>query len=116
MFYLGTISTFQALSALMWRCIIRARRFHPDQKTSCSLAIQNRARLQPPLPANYFGNSVYAVRTTTTAGELLENNLGWAAWLAHQAVANYTDSTIRDVMHKYMAKPFVVNLHMFDIH
>ncbi|XP_078170098.1 putative acetyltransferase At3g50280, partial [Carex rostrata] len=110
-----TISTFQALSALMWRCITRARRYLPEQKTSCRLAIENRLRLQPLLPANYFGNSIYAISTTTTAGELLENNLGWAGWLIHQAVANYTDSTIKDVMHKYMANPFVYNTHMFDI-
>ncbi|XP_078153414.1 putative acetyltransferase At3g50280 [Carex rostrata] len=112
----GTISTFQALSALMWRCIIRARRFLPDQKTSCRLAIQNRSRLQPPLSENYFGNSVYAISTTTTVGDLLDNNLGWAAWLAHEAVANYTDSTIRELMHKYMANPFVLNSQIFDIH
>ncbi|XP_078169826.1 putative acetyltransferase At3g50280 [Carex rostrata] len=112
----GVISTFQALSALMWRCIIRARRYPPDQKTNCRLAIQNRARLQPPLSANYFGNSIYAASTTTTAGELLNNNLGWAAWLAHQVVANHSDSAIRDMVHKYMANPIVYNLHMFDIH
>jgi Transferase family len=116
MIHSGTISTFQALSALMWRCITRARCFPPEQKTSCRLAIQNRARLQPPLSPNYFGNSIYAVCATTTVGELLDNNLGWAAWLAHEVVANHTDSAIRDAVHKYMSNPIVYNLHMFDIH
>ncbi|KAJ3708999.1 hypothetical protein LUZ61_012704 [Rhynchospora tenuis] len=112
----GTISTFQALSALMWRCITRARGFPPEQKTSCRLAIQNRARLQPPLSPNYFGNSIYAAPATTTAGELLNNNLGWVAWKAHEVVSNHTDSAIRDMVHKYMKDPIVYNLHMFDIH
>jgi Transferase family len=116
MIHSGTISTFQALSALMWRCITRARRFPPEQKTSCRLAINNRARLQPLLSSNYFGNSIYAMSTTTTVGELLDNNLGWAAWLAHQIVANHTDSVIRDMVHKYMSNPIVYTTQMFDIH
>ncbi|KAJ4817380.1 HXXXD-type acyl-transferase family protein [Rhynchospora pubera] len=93
----GTISTFQGLSALMWHCITRARGFAPEQKTSCRLAIQNRTRLQPQLPPNYFGNSVYAAAATTTAAELLNNILGLAAWLVHEVVSNHTDSAIRDV-------------------
>ncbi|KAJ3692097.1 hypothetical protein LUZ60_012447 [Juncus effusus] len=112
----GIISTFQALSALMWRCITRARRVSPSQEIGCRLAIQNRARLQPQLSPNYFGNSIYAMRISTTAGELLSHNLGWAAWLANQAVANHSDSTIRDYMHAYMAKPMVYNLNMFDVY
>ncbi|KAJ1700055.1 hypothetical protein LUZ63_008567 [Rhynchospora breviuscula] len=54
----GIISTIQALSALMWRSITRARCCPPDQKTSCQLVIQNRTRLRPPLSPNYFGNSL----------------------------------------------------------
>ncbi|KAJ3709000.1 hypothetical protein LUZ61_012705 [Rhynchospora tenuis] len=112
----STISTFQALSALMWRCITRARCFPPEQKTSCRLAIQNRARLQPRLSQNYFGNSLYAVCATTTVGKLLDNSLGWAAWLAHQIVSNHTNQAIRDLVHKYMDNPFVYSIHMFDIY
>ncbi|KAJ3701653.1 hypothetical protein LUZ61_005358 [Rhynchospora tenuis] len=112
----GIISTFQALSALMWRCITRARRFPPDHKTSCRLSISNRTRLQPPLQPNYFGNSISLVSTTTTTEELLDNNLGWAAWLVHQIVSNHTDSAIKDQLHKYMEHPRVYNMRMLDNH
>ena len=50
------ISSFQSLSALVWRSITRARRLPHDQKTSCKLAIGSRTRLEPPLPQEYFGN------------------------------------------------------------
>ncbi|CAA6670512.1 unnamed protein product [Spirodela intermedia] len=73
------ISSFQALGALMWRCITRLRRFPDDQKVGCRLAAENRRRLRPQLPPAYFGNSIYAIPVTTTAGELLSNDLGWAA-------------------------------------
>ncbi|KAJ4757266.1 HXXXD-type acyl-transferase family protein [Rhynchospora pubera] len=112
----GTISTLQALTALMWRCITRARNLPLEQKTTCLLAIQNWTRLQPPLSPNYFGNSINVVSTTTTVQELLDNNLGWAAWLAHQSVSNHTDSAIRDLVHDYMKNPHFINLHTFDIH
>ncbi|KAJ4809735.1 HXXXD-type acyl-transferase-like protein [Rhynchospora pubera] len=111
----GTISTFQALSALMWRCITRARRLTFEQKTSWLMSIQNRTRLQPPLSPNYFGNSFSTVSTTTTAGELLDNNLGWAAWLVHQIISNHTDSAIRNIVHKYMENSYVVNIRTIDI-
>ncbi|KAJ1704465.1 hypothetical protein LUZ63_004244 [Rhynchospora breviuscula] len=110
-----TISTFQALSALMWRCVTRARCTPREQITGYKLAIQNRTRLQPPLMPNYFGNSFNAIRTTTTAGQLLDNNLSWAAWLVHQLVNDHTDCAIRDLVHKYMDNPRVYNTHMSDI-
>lgn len=75
------ISSFQSLSAHVWRCLTRAWGVTRDQKTTCKLAINNRPRMEPPLPQGYFGNSVDVVSTEEiTAGELLENNIGWAAW------------------------------------
>ncbi|CAI9095826.1 OLC1v1031848C1 [Oldenlandia corymbosa var. corymbosa] len=63
------ISTLQALSAHVWRCIIRARNCPPDQETSCRMAINDRQTLNPPLPVDYVGNS----------------------WKLYQAVQNHTD-------------------------
>ncbi|KAJ4819691.1 HXXXD-type acyl-transferase family protein [Rhynchospora pubera] len=103
----GSISTFQALSALLWRCITRARRLPIEQNTTCRFPIQNRTRLQPALSPNYFGNSLHITGTTTTAGQLLGNNLGWAAWLVHETVSNHTDSAIRDLVHEYMQNPYM---------
>jgi len=74
------ISSFQSLSALVWRSITRARSPPSDQKTSCRLAANNRLRMEPPLPEEYFGNCIHPVSAETTTGELLENGLGWAAW------------------------------------
>ncbi|KAI3934327.1 hypothetical protein MKW92_016825 [Papaver armeniacum] len=90
------ISSFQALSALVWKSITRARNFPSERKTNCALAINNRPRLNPPLSDNYFGNSIHVVVRTTTSGELLKNSVGWAALLLHQAVNQHTDSKIRD--------------------
>ena len=79
------ISSFQSLSALVWRCITCARCLPHDQITRCRLATNNRSRMEPSLSNDYFGNSIYAVGGVTTAGELLEHNLGWVAWKLHEA-------------------------------
>ncbi|XP_060199409.1 uncharacterized acetyltransferase At3g50280-like [Lycium barbarum] len=94
------ISSLQALSALMWRCITRVRKFPSDQMTSCRMATNNRARLEPPLPEHYFGNCIQPVRGISSAGEVLDNNLGWAAWKLHQAVVNHKDKEIREWVEK----------------
>ncbi|KAL5777723.1 hypothetical protein ACOSP7_010649 [Xanthoceras sorbifolium] len=107
------ISSFQSLSALVWRSIIRSRRFLNDQTTSCRLAINNRLRLEPPLPQDYFGNSIQTVRGVATAGELLEHDLGWAAWKLHEAVVNQDDKTVREWVESWGQFPFIYQLGQF---
>jgi hypothetical protein len=104
------ISSFQSLSALLWRCITRARCLPHDQVTSCRLAINNRSRMEPPLSNDYFGNSIAAKGGVTTAGELLEHSLGWAAWKLHEAVANQTDKVVRDWIDSWLQSPFIYQL------
>ncbi|RRT56632.1 hypothetical protein B296_00029604 [Ensete ventricosum] len=84
-----SISSFQSISSLVWRSITRARDLPPQQKTICSMAIDNRQRLRPPLSQDYFGNSVDIIEATATAGELLARGLGWGAWLIHQALSGH---------------------------
>ncbi|KAL3732883.1 hypothetical protein ACJRO7_022405 [Eucalyptus globulus] len=60
-----------SLIAIVWWYITRARCFPPSQVTSSRMAADNRARLHPPLPLEYFGNSVTPLRVAVTVGELL---------------------------------------------
>ena len=109
------ISSFQSLSALVWRCITRARCLPHDQITHCRLATNNRSRMEPSLSDDYFGNSIYVVGGVTTAGELLEHNLGWAAWNLHEAVVNHTDKVVRDWVDTWLQSPIVFQpARLFD--
>ena len=107
---MANISSFQALSAFIWRCLMRLRNFPEDQKVVCRMAINNRGRLRPQLPEAYFGNSIYVIPTETTAGKLLGNNLGWAAALLNQSVASHTDKAIREMVDKWMTSPMVYRI------
>ncbi|XP_076959270.1 putative acetyltransferase At3g50280 [Bidens hawaiensis] len=109
------ISSLQAVSALLWRSITRARRGQPDTVTVCKLAIGNRHRLNPPLPDDYFGNPVQLVRGTATAGELLANGLGWVALRLHEAVRNHDDTVVRKWVHSWCKSPSIMKMSgVFD--
>ncbi|XVE70115.1 hypothetical protein DITRI_Ditri10aG0045400 [Diplodiscus trichospermus] len=101
------ISSFQSLSALVWRSIIKARSCPHDQIVFCRLAINNRSRLEPPLSPDYFGNAIQTVKAVATAGELLGQSLGSAAWQLHHAVVNHTDKKVRGFVDKWLCSPWI---------
>ncbi|KAL1802290.1 hypothetical protein ACET3Z_030937 [Daucus carota] len=105
-----TISSLQALSALIWRCVIRARRLQKDHISICKTGVNFRTRLEPPLPQNYYGNCVQLVGQFTTAGELLENDLGWAAAQLTEAIAKCDDKGAREALANWLQKPFIVHI------
>ncbi|CAH8364183.1 unnamed protein product [Eruca vesicaria subsp. sativa] len=111
-----TISSFQSLSAFMWRSITRARRLPHDQETTCRLSAGNRSRMDPPLPLNYFGVYVSLVQTTTKVGNLLENEFGRAALQLHQAVTEHTDKKISSEMDRWLKSPNTPSLDTNVVH
>uniref|UniRef100_A0A7N0TEW1 HXXXD-type acyl-transferase family protein n=1 Tax=Kalanchoe fedtschenkoi TaxID=63787 RepID=A0A7N0TEW1_KALFE len=109
------ISSFQALSALLWITITRARNFPPEQVVGCRLAANVRQRRNPPLSPDYFGNSLSALRGQTTSGKLLAQNLGWAARILHDEVANLSDQGVRRFLSQWVESPIVYQLgQLFD--
>nr|KYP32374.1 putative acetyltransferase At3g50280 family [Cajanus cajan] len=99
------ISSFQSLVAHVWRSITRARHLPYDQKTSCKVSIDNRSRMEPPLGQEYFGNAFSKRSAESTAGELLEHDLGWAAWKVHLTIANYNDKVARHLLKEWLQSP-----------
>ncbi|KAK9667183.1 hypothetical protein RND81_14G239100 [Saponaria officinalis] len=90
------ISSFQALSGLMWRSITRARNLQAEHETSCGLAINARPRFSPPLTNNYFGNLSIRQQSICNVGELLNKGFGWAAMLLHQIVVSQDDKKVHE--------------------
>ncbi|XP_026452346.1 BAHD acyltransferase DCR-like [Papaver somniferum] len=104
------ISTFQALSALVWRSLARARGFHAEQVTNCEICINDRKRLNPPLSDDYFGCYINIVTGKTKTWDLLSQNLGSAALTLHEAIADHTDETIRSWLHDWKKEPKIFQL------
>ncbi|MBA0777106.1 hypothetical protein Gotri_005164 [Gossypium trilobum] len=105
--FITRLETPHALSAFVWLSLTKARRFPCETVTACTLAMNNRSRLEPPLSPNYFGNSFQTETVMTTAGELLEHGLGWAAWKLNQVVVNHTDKSVRGFVKDWLRSPFV---------
>ncbi|KAK9088490.1 hypothetical protein Scep_027572 [Stephania cephalantha] len=103
----NNISSFQALSALIWRAITRARDLPHDQKTICRLAMNCRSRMWPAWPESYFGNCIQAAGTTAEAGELLERGIGWAARALNETVAGQKDEKVREFLDELVKKSVV---------
>ncbi|CAM0901751.1 unnamed protein product [Alopecurus aequalis] len=72
-------SMFCTLAAHIWRCTCMARALAPETESRLYTMVNMRARLSPPLPDTYFGNT--AVRTSVSAkvGDLLSNPLNFGA-------------------------------------
>ncbi|KAL8196670.1 hypothetical protein R6Q57_024625 [Mikania cordata] len=107
------ISSLQAVSALLWRCITRARRPPPDAETVCKLATSNRHRLNPPLPDDYFGNPVNLVRGTATVTDLImttDQGIGWAALRLHEAVRKHDDTAVKEWIHSWTKSPSIMKM------
>lgn len=62
------------------------------------MVANNRAKLEPPLSENYFGNVMKYLKVDAKAEELVGKDLGWAAWKLHDVVVNNTCKKFRETI------------------
>ncbi|KAJ8772421.1 hypothetical protein K2173_027598 [Erythroxylum novogranatense] len=91
-------TTFEALSAFVWRARCQALRMVPDQQTKLLFAVDGRAKFVPPLPEGYCGNGIVLANAVCKAGEILENSLSFAVGLVHDAVKMVNDDYMRSAI------------------
>ena len=103
------ISSLQALLGHFWRSVTRSRCLEADEEVKCTIAMGTRQRMQPPLPKQHFGNAVDSERVTSTAGELIEHGLGWAAWRINNALASKTPHEVRKFLDEWVKNPRMMN-------
>jgi len=95
---LDKCTTFEALSAFVWRARTQALRMKPDQQTKLLFAVDGRTRFQPPIPEGYFGNGIVLTNSLCSAGELVDNALSFAVRRVQEAVNMVTDSYMRSAI------------------
>ncbi|XP_058203343.1 omega-hydroxypalmitate O-feruloyl transferase-like [Rhododendron vialii] len=91
-------STFEALSAFIWRSRTQALKLHHYQKIKLLLVVDGRSRFDPPLPEHYFGNGVVFTSAHSTAGELTEKPLSFAVELVREAIQRVTDRYMKSAI------------------
>lgn len=91
-------TTFEALSAFVWRARTQALKLKPEQETKLLFAVDGRSRFNPPLPKGYFGNGIVLTNSICQAGELVGNPLSYSVRLVQNAVSMVTDDYMRSAM------------------
>ncbi|CAI9098404.1 OLC1v1035050C1 [Oldenlandia corymbosa var. corymbosa] len=108
------ISSFQSLSAQLWRSVTRARNLEQNKTTTFRMAVNCRHRVDPRLHPLYFGNAIQSIPTVASAGELLSNDLRWGAYRLHRNVVAHDDATVRRGIKDWESNPRLFPLGNFD--
>lgn len=99
------ISSFQSVSALLWRAVTRARKLPVTKTTTFRMAVNCRHRLEPKLEAYYFGNAIQSVPTYATAGDVLSKDLRWCAEQLNKNVKAHDDAMVRRFVEDWESNP-----------
>lgn len=101
-------TTFEALSAHVWRCRSKALGMAANQDTKLLFAVDGRNRFDPPLPKGYFGNGIFLTHCLCKAGDLAGKPLSYAVGLVQKAIARIEDKYMRstiDYFEVYRTRP-----------
>lgn len=90
------ISSFQSVCALLWRSINRARNLGPEVIATMTLVADTRARYDPQLSSEHFGNMLMGIQASSKVDDLLGNGLGWAAMILNKAVVAVDEEAALD--------------------
>ncbi|KAG0536532.1 hypothetical protein BDA96_03G072100 [Sorghum bicolor] len=92
------MSTFCTLSALIWQCTCVVRQLPPESEVRIVFPADLRRRMRPPLPDHYFGNAVFRLCATGTAGEIGTVALGSVATRIKGAIERMDDELVRSAI------------------
>ncbi|XP_076897983.1 benzyl alcohol O-benzoyltransferase-like [Bidens hawaiensis] len=92
--HLQRCSTFEVLTACLWRCRTIALQPDPEEEMPIMWPVNARNLLNPPVPVGYYGNVVAFPVAISTARDLCNKPLGYALELVKKAKSDATKSRI----------------------
>ncbi|KAL7000254.1 Benzyl alcohol O-benzoyltransferase [Sarracenia purpurea var. burkii] len=96
--HLRRCSTFEVLTACIWRCRTIALQANPEEEVRIICIVNARGKFKPPLiPSGYYGNAFAIPVAISTAGKLCQNPLGYALELVMKAKADVTEEYMRSL-------------------
>ncbi|XVE90364.1 hypothetical protein DITRI_Ditri20bG0071700 [Diplodiscus trichospermus] len=88
-------STFDILTACLWRCHTRAFQLDPNEEIRIICIVNARSKFNPPLPLGYYGNAIGYPATLTTVGKLCQSPLWYAIELVKETKAKLTEEYMK---------------------
>ncbi|XP_028770733.1 benzyl alcohol O-benzoyltransferase-like [Neltuma alba] len=98
--HLRQSTTFEVLTACLWRCRTKALQLDPDDDVRALLIVNaryGRGRFNPPIPTGYYGNAFVYPAAVATAGKLCESPLGYALELVKKAKAEVNEEYVHSM-------------------
>ena len=90
-------TTFELLTACLWRCRTAAIAPAPDEEVRVLCVVNTRAKYNPTLPTGYYGNVVAFPASVSPAGKLCQSPVGYAVELVKKAKADATREYMQSV-------------------
>ncbi|GMI80844.1 hypothetical protein like AT2G39980 [Hibiscus trionum] len=111
---MAEISSFQSLSALLWRAVTRARKLPDSKTTTFRMAVNCRHRLNSKMDPLYFGNAIQSIPTYASAGDVTFRSIRWCAEQLNERVKAHDDEMVRRFIHNWEKDPRCFPLGNFD--
>lgn len=113
--HLHKSSTFEVLTACLWRCHTIAIQLDSEDEVRLIFAINVRNKFN--LPIGYYGNGIAVSLALTTAGKLCQNPLEYALELIKSAKNNVTEEYVRSLIDLLVIKgrPFLTMVNSYFV-
>ncbi|KAA8527997.1 hypothetical protein F0562_035134 [Nyssa sinensis] len=95
--HIRSSSTFDVITACVWRSSVTALRLDPDEVVRIMLMVSVRGMPGLDLPSGYYGNAIASPAAISKAGTLCDNPLGYAVGLVKKAKARVSEEYTRSV-------------------
>ncbi|EYU41386.1 hypothetical protein ABFS82_11G104900 [Erythranthe guttata] len=95
--HLRRCSTFELLTACLWRCRTIAISPDPNEEVRMLCIVNSRSRFNPPLPKGYYGNAFAFPVAVAAAGELSTNPFEYALELIRKTKSDVTEEYMRSL-------------------
>ncbi|XP_058103758.1 benzyl alcohol O-benzoyltransferase-like [Magnolia sinica] len=95
--HLRTCSTFELLTACIWRCRTIALGLDPNDEVRIIGLFNVRGKYRPPLPTGYYGNAFALPVAISPAGKLCNSPLGYALEQVKKAKNEVTQEYMQSV-------------------
>ncbi|KAI3832197.1 hypothetical protein MKX03_016492 [Papaver bracteatum] len=91
-------SSFEVLTALMWRARTQSLRYNPDQQVRILFAVDARPSLDPKLPKGYFGNAFLMMNCQCSVSDMLDSPLSSTVERIQRSIKMVTDEYVKSTV------------------